>query len=640
MPFVPGPLLRPNGLVPGANFTAVSCQSDVELTDIAKFAQVTATGVVFCNSDKVPVFESASILSALLQSANFLPEIYAFLESNFMERDHRLKLSTTDFNQSRRVWDDIDLRVVFETFKDAEAFRNRIFQVSAPETREYHLCTKTYVLDGRIAKLLPGSHAISQLVNTTLTSLAFTDTAEILAPVYDWSVPHTSAVLKVAKNAIHGWLQKKRPPLVIIADEGVGALDSFDIRDDLEGSIDPDILPTLPRIPTWPLNQVNQPSDNKPWLVQIISNYGVHGRHRNSDQPPTIILSLELVRWYLAAQKAASAHGSGRGATMSLHAAAGSLKMTLVHELSHLYVTDNNAPHDSPPRDEVAGANTPKFDAAEDEERKGMIEAGYLVETAWLGGPHKLVLNNDGWLAFVIGKHTPAYPLAAVDVLDSSSDEDSDEVGVSLFQNLARRSSTSDDGSTSSSASSGRGSSAPISGHLPAPHRLNEESEVSSDSASSSTSSRCSSSPPNSGHLGSPIQLTQGQRRTASAPIFRDEALAAVEEQDRIQDVIVCTEETLKSLWAPGLPRLHDGITGDSSPLVRNKRHVFTRPSPSPSLGPPTPRASTPSGWRALHNNLSSTDTVPLVKAEGLPRKWPSVVGRRDEARPSKVEQG
>ncbi|KAJ7201325.1 hypothetical protein GGX14DRAFT_571441 [Mycena pura] len=599
MSYIPGPLLRPNGLSPEANFTTVKCQSDVELTNI-RFAQ----------------------------------EKFAFVESHFLEKDHRLKLSTTDFDKSRRTWDDIDVRVVFETFKNAEAFRNRIFQISAPDTREYHLCTKTYVLDGHIAKLLPGSHAISQLVDTTLTSLAFTDTAEILAPVYDWAVSHTPAVLKVAKNAVHDWLQKRRPPLVIIAHEGVDALDLFDVHDDLEGSIDPDTLPILPRIPTWPLNQANQPSDNKPWLSQIISNYGVHGRHRNSDQPPTIILSLELVRWYLAAQQATFA-GSGRGATMSLHAAAGSLKMMLVHELSHLYVTDNHAPHDSPSRDEVAGADAPKFVIAEGEEQKGIIEAGNLVETAWLGGPHKLVLDNHGWLAFVIEKYTPASSSAVVDALDPLSDEDLDEVGGSLFQNLAHHSSESDDGSASSSASSGRGSSALISGHL------SEESEVSSDSAPSSASSRCSSSPPNSDLLGSPIQLTQGQRRTAPAPIFSDEALAAVEEQDRLQAVIVCTEETLTSLWAPGLPRLHDGITGYTSPLVRNKRRAPTRPSPSPSLGQPTPRASgsTLFGWRSLLHNLSSTDTAPLVKAEGLPKKWPSVAGRRGEARPSKVGQ-
>ncbi len=43
------------------------------------------------------------------------------------------------------------------------------------------------------------------------------------------------------------------------------------------------------------------------------------------------------------------------------------------------------------------GAHRRKFDAAEDsEENPGTIKAGNLVEIAWLGGLHKLVLDEGG----------------------------------------------------------------------------------------------------------------------------------------------------------------------------------------------------------------------------------------------------
>lgn len=49
---------------------------------------------------------------------------------------------------------------------------------------------------------------------------------------------------------------------------------------------------------------------------------------------------------------------------------------------------------DSPRRKDVIGAEDSKYDAAEDEKKAGVIEAGNLVETAWLGGPHRLALDN------------------------------------------------------------------------------------------------------------------------------------------------------------------------------------------------------------------------------------------------------
>ncbi|KAJ7193132.1 hypothetical protein GGX14DRAFT_405746 [Mycena pura] len=64
MSYIPGRLLRSNGLFPEANFTAVKCQSDVESTNI-RFAQVSSR-----------VEELGGSSSTLLGATNLTVEAY------------------------------------------------------------------------------------------------------------------------------------------------------------------------------------------------------------------------------------------------------------------------------------------------------------------------------------------------------------------------------------------------------------------------------------------------------------------------------------------------------------------------------------------------------------------------------------
>ncbi|KAJ7044913.1 hypothetical protein C8F04DRAFT_518585 [Mycena alexandri] len=386
-------------------------------------------------------------------------------------------------------------------------------------------------------------------------ALACTDVAEVLGPVLDWSVTHTPIQTSRIILEVQAWLRSSLPPLVVIApsEDGSETFPEITFRDDLEGYLN--TFQSLPQKPAWPMN--------------------VHRRDRGLNAVPMIILSTELVGWLLATIDATDDQVDA--AIRSRHAATASIKTTVVHELSHLWVMEKHL-GDSPRRKDVIGAEGSKYDAAEDEKKAGVIEAGNLVETAWLGGPHKLALDNDGWLRFVV------YETTSTSSATSASS--------------ARPSSVASSSSSSSSVT--------FSGDTESDFSTDEECVPSAPSSSGPSSP-----------LGSPFQIQ---------PLFHDPAIAAVEEQDRIHHVRICNDEILESLWAPGLPRLSGGIVGHPSPFIRAKGyHRLQTPSPTP---PPTPLPT----QRQRPDNLFAGEVVPLyLRTEGLPPKWPSVFGRQSD---------
>ncbi|KAF7328726.1 hypothetical protein MVEN_02501200 [Mycena venus] len=601
MDFKPGVFNVPSN-PDGNEFTRLSCASrEEELTGVmarVSFAQITKTGVTFFDSAKEAIFSKG----------------FAYLDVAFwaLADDKSMVSRSIFFRSSPRIWDDIGFSAILDTeagpiklvmcnpvnssnlTTDAEAFLAELREASPPHSRKYIFPTKTYILDGRHAKLLPPENTLSTIITDTLTALACTDVAEVLGPVWDWSVAHTPIQISKIVAEVQKWLRTSLPPLVVVADsaEGSNLFPEFTFRDDLEGRLDTVHARSLPQRPVWPLEQVNL-SPSEMWVLPAISNYGVPRRKREANAVPVIMISTELVGWLLAAIDETGHNSQADAAIRSLRAATASIKMTFVHELAHVWVTQKHQ-GDSPLRRDVVGANVPKYDAAEDERSVGVIEAGNLVETAWLGGPHKLALDNNGWLQFVVCEaKTSASPSTSM-TSNSSSDTSSENIQGGSFLNRLVRSSDSNSGDMESDFSTD-----------------SEEHEAVSTSPSSSPSS---SSP-----LGSPIQL---QRTYGNHVLFHDPEIAAVEGQDRIQYVRVCNDEVLKSLWAPGLPRL-SGCIGDLSPLIRAKgfRHLHT-PSPSPQpASPPT--------QRQRPDNLFVGKVVPLYPiTDDLPPRWPSVFGR------------
>ncbi|KAF8213806.1 hypothetical protein K438DRAFT_1957150 [Mycena galopus ATCC 62051] len=585
MDFTPGLFNNPHdpdGVV-GTDFTPLICTSREKefkgvLACIAS-AQVTQTGVAFCDSEKKSIFNKR----------------FELLDDAFWEltQDKSLDPRSIIFRSSPRIWNDIGFTATLESEADAESFLVKLREASPPNSRKYTFPTKTYILDGQLAKLLPLNNTLSAIITDTLTALACTDIAAVLGPVLDWSVAHTPIQTSRLVADVQNWLRTSLPPLVVVGEstDGSNLFPQITYQDDIEGQLDVIDVLNLPQRPVWPLTHVDiSPSDSM-WLLPAVSNYGIHRREREATTVPVIFISTELVGWLLAAIRATAHKSSADAAAIrSLRAATASIQVTLVHELAHVWVTQKHQ-GDSPLRQSVIGADVPKYDAAEDEQSAGLIEAGNLVETAWFGGPHRLALDNDGWLRFVVTEaQTSTTP--STSAVGSSSDTSSES--GSFLNRLVRSHSNSDD----------------------------TESDFSTDSEEHPSSSP---SPSSSSSLGSPIQLQQSYGN----PIFHDLEIAAVEEQDRIQYVRVCTDEALKGLWVPG-PRLSNGI-GDLGPLIRAKgyRHLH---APKP-----TPRPVSPSTQRP--GNLFIGKKVPLYPmTAGMRPRWPSVLGRQVPPAPPEVD--
>ncbi|KAJ7067828.1 hypothetical protein C8F01DRAFT_1246390 [Mycena amicta] len=557
----PGLFNTPNNPPADGDFFPLKCISRAPnpLLQRVAFAKITDSAVVFFDNTNVPLFE---------KRFPYLDE--AFWSQTMSQPSQTLSLSVACTESGTTS--------PFLLF-----LIRQCLQQTPLSNRNLVLATKIYAMDGTVAKLVPPTHPFTTLISDTLSALAYTDVAQVLSPVLDWSVRHQPS--QEAKNIseVQQWLQSSLPPLVVIANTADPNLDiyQFDFRDDLEAHLD--TVLSLPKKPIWPLKTVVCPSDG--WLLSAVSNYEVHDRRRGG--VPVIILSDELIKFLIAAIDAASGIDPEEAALRSLDAISASIKITIVHSLAHMWVTQGHT-EDSPKRQDVSGAHSSKFQLAEDEDEPGIIEAGSLVETVWLGGPHILTLDQDGWLRVVIREATSSAALASSESAASSSSTAS-ESGSELVESL--------------------------SSYLL--QRSRPALDTPADFEEPSSSSLVPSNP-----SGSAFELRENIVRS---PIFFDQALVAVKEQDKVQYARVCDGEILRSLCAPGLPLFPGGIIGNLSPVVRAKghRHFHAPNTTSRSkLRQPEPKQ------QHRHNVFTGGKVLPLCRQiEGLPPKWPSVLG-------------
>ncbi|KAJ7676250.1 hypothetical protein B0H17DRAFT_1139970 [Mycena rosella] len=245
----------------------------------------------------------------------------------------------------------------------------------------------------RKARILQGCPLLQQAVSSVLTSLAYTASAEILAVLVNWDASRLAnpGQQKLRIKAIQDRFKAKLPPSVLILD-GVAAHSHSPLptaviwADDKPNTFESNRW--IPTPPEWP--QTNPPPTN--WVDFPITNYGIHHRDVDANQ---------LADFFVSACDAYEESGMQDGAAKaSLEAVTASLKTTVVRELAHVWVTEMD--RHSPLRISVKGADGPAYDAAEDMENIGHIEAGLFVETAWLGQPQELACDQKGWLKLVV----------------------------------------------------------------------------------------------------------------------------------------------------------------------------------------------------------------------------------------------
>ncbi|KAK7063819.1 hypothetical protein R3P38DRAFT_13252 [Favolaschia claudopus] len=602
--------------------------AEIDLFSSIKFVQVTSEAIVFHTENKTAIFHKPFLL----------------LKPSFWDEEFRPP-QTAQFRLYRapRICDDVDVTIEFMSDDDAAAFRANLCKACPPDSREFHLPTKVYTLqqNSREAHILRRDDPVVTIINETLTALAFTAAGRVLIPLLNWTVSVNPRSVAVQTEVIHLWLQGQHPPLVVIAqaDRNLSTAGLI-FRDDLES---PPLSP-LHRLPVQPvdgsLKHLPCPPDGTVWAKQIISDYGVHCRQRDTPGPPIIVLSTELIDWYRAAF-AAHTLSADANTVASLEAATASLKLTIVHEVAHVWVTQNQI-EDSAARGEVTGADECKYDVAEDDRRPGFIEPGNLIETVWLGGPHSLVLDNGGWLRLVVLKTMASADTSDTDGLPSPvANIEAQLSPTQVAAPLSDLTVDADDSDSDSSASFKSVSSEPQ--HSPNtpfdPHSstsptstiipsLRSPSTIDGTSIRNSEDLDATNSPLPTGTQppGSSSRATCStttQRSQTSVISLSDAVSEQQLEQDRLQTVVMCSSSDLKLLCAPGLPRFPDGIVGDSKNLVLFKSAGSSKvksasPNAAPAQPPRTPRPRQP---------LFQGKVATLVlDKEKHPKLWPSVL--------------
>ncbi|KAF7345043.1 hypothetical protein MVEN_01667200 [Mycena venus] len=259
--------------------------------------------------------------------------------------------------------------------------------------------------DVRTAHLLQGSTRLHEAVADVLTALAYTESADILGPLVDWDIrPDVSFQQRRNRiKQIQTRFQTEHPPLILVLD-GQATRSNSPLPDtliwDAETSSPFVAQRRIPSPPTWP----GPGAPPNTWLDFQLQNHRIHTRDNDKMGPRYIALSYELVDFFHAA---CEAHDAAEGdeserwaARESLDAAIGCLKGMLIHGLAHLWVAETTGK--SPPRDRVVGASDSFFDLIEDQDNPGYVEAGYLVETAWLGCSLELAVDQSGWLKLAV----------------------------------------------------------------------------------------------------------------------------------------------------------------------------------------------------------------------------------------------
>ncbi|KAJ7508576.1 hypothetical protein B0H11DRAFT_1965717 [Mycena galericulata] len=334
--------------------------------------------------------------------------------------------SWVTLNSRPNVVNDLELDIHFQSRKYAEQFtamvaENQARQPPSLETTVYILQPTSNALrpaaepsslsdqpEVRVAHLFKGSPLLHECIDSVFTALAYTDSADILGPVVEWDIrkdiPSQQRSHRI--NQVQSRFKNEPPPPILILDGAASQtsspLPSIMLWDNTKSS--PFVTNRhLPSPPTWP-GPDSAPND---WLNFSVKNYGVHTRNVDTTRPRYIALSHELVDHFHAACEAYEDENKNEeeqlAARESLDAAIGSLKGTVVHELAHLWVTETIG--ESPPRDQVKGAGHPFYDIIEDQHNSGNVEAGCLVETAWLGRWPELAFDQSGWLKLAIRQH-------------------------------------------------------------------------------------------------------------------------------------------------------------------------------------------------------------------------------------------
>ncbi|KAJ7640259.1 hypothetical protein DFH06DRAFT_1430000 [Mycena polygramma] len=420
----PGPLLRP--LLPDTNpllelrctpsWPSNNLTGSDELEQTVKYVQVHSSHFTFLDGDRCPVFIKR----------------FMYMDgARALRRGPAGQQVLVTVPKRPNVSGDIEFDVSFESPTDCALFCQVSERQLVPPP-EVH--AKVYILEEApegspewTAFLLAGFPVLRDLVNGVFTSLAYSQRAEVLAPIVDWNtLPRTPEQMQEVRDTIQTRFRTRPPPPILIltgaATQSEVPLPEFLTWDDaVERSRSFPGTLTLPSPPRW----TSHATPPESWVNLSVPNYGIHTR--NSDTSvPYIALSYELVDHLAAACSACArqdiSKNEGDSARLSLQAAVASVKLTLVHEIAHLWISEQGK--SSPPRAEVRGANDSSFDVAEDSQNPGTIEAGLLVERCWLGSPHELATTNAGWLALALRENSATRP--PIFTLHSDHDDDSD----------------------------------------------------------------------------------------------------------------------------------------------------------------------------------------------------------------------
>ncbi|KAF8208145.1 hypothetical protein K438DRAFT_316350 [Mycena galopus ATCC 62051] len=432
----------------------------------------------------------------------------------------------------------------------------------------------------RTAKLLQ-PHPLHIVINEVLTSLAYGDGGQLLGPVISWDAS-SKGNPKKSITMIQDRFQGRTPPLILILDGGASFTqspipDSILWDDEQTMALTP--LKILPSQPTWggespaPVN----------WVSAPVQNYGLHERKDAEPNFSFLALSHDLVDYFAAAYAACVEAGSPdeRAAKRSFEAATASIKTTLIHELTHLWVS--SVCDSSPPRQRVHGAEDSSFDCTEDPLDPGQIEAGLLVQRCWLGAPHELTLNQEGWLAFAL-LETPSETLP--DALSEEASFDTPAIAPA-----------------EGPLSPGLGSPIKLKDWLQAPSRLSDGDSSSEEGDSLSNS---------------PVEVHSKSTHG-----------------DSLIHIRLCDPAVVAEFAGNSLPRFRQSeltATSTSIPVspLRNRNRVKATPSPvtRPKTPPSTPLTD-PAAYALPRLILGSR---PAVALRGKGPKWPPVLYRSGHA--------
>ncbi|KAJ7786628.1 hypothetical protein B0H16DRAFT_1756216 [Mycena metata] len=377
LPFSPGRLLQPEPVMDASDSFPCSCWN--KKTDLSSVTtvHVQENGVIFCDLEGLPLFQKS----------------FRFLSKSFWEFDDDMSPEDTlRFPVVPRVLGDIAVRVTFQSPACRDTLVEKLQQYCPPDKRDLAIATTIHILECGVAKRLPNHDHLHEIIDSTLTELAFSPASSILAPIYDWKVTHDDLELHRIRTQVKDFFLSNPPPIVVLV-ESNESLPRTEINVSNAMAPLPFCAALLPHTPTWPLTTIPPPRDE--WLQSILNNYGVHQRHRDGNpNSKTIFLSMELYRWYIAALTAAQNSPSPE-ATHSLLAATASIKATVIHETGHFWVA-HEPTGDSPAHASAKDADIAQFDVAENDDMEpDMIEAGNLIDTVWLGGPHRLVISSS-----------------------------------------------------------------------------------------------------------------------------------------------------------------------------------------------------------------------------------------------------